>query len=176
MWADIIGCMGKEFLPKTNLKYLYKIKGTEKDPKAKKRIRACILRKEGDTIMEIAEKLDEPYTTVQNWLARIQKNGIRDRYDIKNKGGECYLDDRQLKQLVRDMEKGPESLGYESGLWTMPLLKIHIKKKFGVDYHVYSVWELARRLGFRSVKPRPASPRAAAPEEIEAFKKKLMTR
>ena len=164
--------MAKKFLPNTSLEYLYKVKETENDEKAKKRILACIFRKKGRTIMEISENLDEPYTTIQNWLARIQKNGIRDRYDIKNEGVKCYLNKKQIRELIRDMKKGPEALGYKSGLWTMPLVKIHIKEKFGVDYNVVSVWYLIKRLGFRNVKPRPINPKAATPEEIEAFKKR----
>ena len=164
--------MKKKFLPQTSLSYLRNIKKTETDPKALRRIDACIARKEGRTIQEIADELRTPYATIQYWLKRIEREGIRGRYDIKNKGAQCRLDDGQIRQLVRDIRRGPDKFGYESGLWTMPLLNRHIKKRFNVEYHDYSVWELVRRLGFRYVKPGPASYKAATPGEIKAFKKK----
>ena len=71
------------------------------------------------------------------------------------------------------MKKGPEKLGYGSGPWTMPLLKRRIRETFGVDYHVYSVWGFARRLGFRCAVPRTKNYKAASPEGAEASKKKL---
>ena len=53
----------------------------------------------------------------------------------------------------------------------MLLLKSHIRKTFGVDYHMYSMWEMIRGLGFRCVVPRTKDYRVASLEEAETFKK-----
>ena len=176
IWANFITGMAKTFLPNVSLKRLQDMHKKENDPKAEKRLMACILRKKGMTMQDIAGDIGVSYGTIHNWLGRIEEGGLRMRYDIKNKGADCKLTRRQIGKLVRDMKRGPGKLGYESGPWTMPLLRRHIKEAFGVDYHVYSVWELARRLGFRCVVPRTRNYKAASPEEAEAFKKKAHRR
>ena len=131
----------------------------EKDPKAERRLLACIHRKEGRTIMEIAELVNEPRSTVTDWLKRIEVNGLGDRHDAKNKGAACKLSDRQLEALVEDLKAGPAAAGLGAGAWTMPLVRAHILKKFHAEYHVHSVWDLVRRLGFAHVKPGPRDAR-----------------
>ena len=82
-------------------------------------------------------------------------DGLDGLYDIKNKGAECNLDKCQLTSLVRDLDASPAEVALGAGAWTMPLVRMHIKKKFGVEYHVRSVWDLVLRLGFSRMKPRP---------------------
>ena len=163
--------MAMEFLPDTKISYLRAIEKKEKDFKAKIRILACISRKEGKSIEEISKTFNVPYTTMQNWLKRIEKGGIKNRYDIKNKGAECKLNRKQRRQLARDMDKSPEKFCYGTSLWTTKLVTRHIKNEFGVEYHIRSTLDLVHRLGFRRIKPRPVNPKAATPEEREAFKK-----
>lgn len=161
----------KEFLPNTSIARLRKMQRKETDPKAGRRLLACIHRKEGKTIMEIAELMNEPRSTVTDWLKRIEVNGLSDRRDIKNKGAACKLSDRQLKVLAKDLKAGPAAVGLGAGVWTMPLVRAHILKKFHAEYHVHSVWDLVRRLGFVHIKPRPRDVRGASKAAIKAFKK-----
>ena len=165
--------MARKFLPKVTMARLYYMHRREKDPKAERRLLVCIQRKQGKTIAEISKIMDIPRTTVINWLRNIEKNGLNKRYDIKNKGAACKLTKRQLKALERDLEAGPAAVGLGAGAWTIPLIRTHIKKKFNVEYHVHSVWDLVNRLGFAYIKPRPRDARGASPAEIKDFKKKL---
>ncbi len=164
--------MARRFLPKVTMARLCDMHRKEKDPKAERRLLVCIQRKQGKTIVEISKALDIPRTTVTNWIRNIEKNGLNKRYDIKNKGAACKLTKRQLKALERDLEAGPAAIGLGAGAWTIPLIRTHIKKKFGVEYHVHSVWDLVNRLGFVYIKPRPRDARGASPAEIKDFKKK----
>ena len=164
--------MAKEFLPNVSMARLRSMQKKERNPKARDRLLACIQRKQGMTLVEISETLNVPRSTVTDWMKRIGQNGLGDMYDVKNKGAACKLSKRQLKALERDLQAGPAAVGLGAGAWTIPLIRMHIKKKFRVEYHVHSVWSLVRRLGFARVKPRPRDVRGASPEEIKAFKKK----
>ncbi len=149
--------MARRFLPKVNMARLCDMHRKEKDPKAQSRLVVCIQRKQGKTIAEISKGLNIPRSTVTNWIRNIEKNGLNKRCDIKNKGAACKLTKRQIKALERDLEAGPAAIGLGSGAWTIPLIRTHIKKKFSVEYHVHSVWDLVNRLGFVYIKPRPAT-------------------
>ena len=165
--------MGREkFLPHTKTDYLRKALKKEKDPKARTKLVACIHKKEGKTNVEIADILKVPRSTVGYWLSNISRGGIRRRRAIKRKGAACKLNKEQRKQLVRNMMAGSGKFGLGAGTWTVPLVARHIKKEFGVDYDLHSVWELIRRLGFSYKAPRPANPKRAGPKEREEFKKK----
>ena len=164
--------MAKEFLPNVSVARLRSMQKKEKNPKVRDRLLACMHRKQGKTLVEISDTLNVPRSTVTDWMKRIGRNGLSDMYDVKNKGAACKLSKRQLKALDRDLEAGPAAVGLGAGAWTIPLIRMHIKKKFRVEYHVHSVWSLVRRLGFVHIKPRPRDVRGASPAEIKAFKKK----
>ena len=100
--------MAKDFLPNTSVARLRRMHKKEKDPKAKRRLLACIHRKEGRTIMEIAAAINEPRSTVTDWLRRVGAGGL---HDVKNKGAACKLDKRQFRSLVRDLDAGPAAAG-----------------------------------------------------------------
>ena len=53
----------------------------------------------------------------------------------------------------------------------MPPAREHIKK-FGAEYHIRSVWDLARRRGFAHARPRPRGAGGASPSEAGKSKKK----
>ncbi len=161
-----------KFLPDTNMKKLYKLKKEEENPKVVQRITAYMLKKEGKTLWEISNSIKIPYTTVQNWIDRINKEGIDARYDKKQPGAQCKLDKKQINKLIRDLKKGPQKCGYDTNLWTSPIIQRHIKKIFKTDYNVSSVWALITRLDLHLVAPRPRNDKAATPEEIAVFKKK----
>ena len=164
--------MVKEFLPNVSLTRLRNMQRKEKNRKAGLRLLVCVHRKQGKTIMQIVEATNVPRSTVTDWIKSIGKHGLSKRYDIKNKGAACKLTKRQLKALERDLEAGPVAVGLGAGAWTIPLVRMHIKKKFRVEYHVHSVWDLVNRLGFVYIKPRPRDVRGASPAEIKDFKKK----
>ena len=133
---------------------------------------ACIYRKEGMSITDIAKTLNTPRTNVDRWLSTIALHGLSSRYDIKNKGAKCKLDSKQMTRLVLDLDAGPAAANMGANMWTVPLITKHIKRKFGVDYNTHSVWEMVCRRGFSYKLPRPANPKAANRRERRAFKKK----
>ena len=67
--------MAKDFLPNTSVARLRRMHKKEKDPKARRRLLACIHRKEGRTIMEIAAAINEPRSTVTDCCAGSGRAG-----------------------------------------------------------------------------------------------------
>ena len=143
----------------------------EKDPKAKMILLACIAKKEKMKLKDIAKMLNVPYNTIRGWINRVAKDGLKHRHDIKNKGAACKLDKKQIRKLLRTLDKGPKSAGYESNLWTLRLINKYIKEEFKVDYHDESIWQLLHRLEFVPIVHKPRHPKSATPEERKAFKK-----
>lgn len=148
----------------------------EKDPKAANRLLVYIKRKDGLSIRQICAQMNISYSTIRDWLVRAVAGGLDYRYDEVRPGPQGKLDDRQLEQLKKELIAGPRSCGYESGLWTGPLLADHIRKEYGVQYIANSVREMMHRMGFSCKKPRPRHPKSASELQKKAFKKKQKTR
>jgi len=119
----------------------------------------------------IAASLNKPYSTIRDWLGRAVKNGLGGIYDETSPGATCKLTPRQLEQLRADLIAGPDRCGFASSLWTAPLLAAHVRKRFGVEYAVVSIYDILHRMGFSSRRPRPRHPKAASKSVQTAFKK-----
>ena len=115
--------MAREFLPNVGMEELLRMAKTEKVPKAKTRLSACIQGKASKTCGGIAADLNEPSGAVYGWLRRIEKDGLEARCDKRQKDASCKLDAGQMERLMDDLEKGSAGLGYGAAMWTMPLVR-----------------------------------------------------
>jgi len=92
---------GEGFLPGYTRKDLVTLYRKEKDSKAKIRLLAAILRKEGLTYMEIGQRIKYSSMTIKDWLHRMHKEGIHRRYNKKQPGRPKKLTDEQLEDLKK---------------------------------------------------------------------------
>jgi transposase len=70
------------------------------------------------------------------------------------------LSDDQKKALAAAVEAGPIAAGYQSGVWTGPMIKDWIHQQFGVSYHNHHIPRLLHQLGFSVQRPRKRLARA----------------
>ncbi len=151
--------IGGRFLPNVSAPSLLERHKNETDSKAAARLMAYIRRKKGDSIRQIARQLGRGYSTIRDWLIRAMQLGIQGRYDIKRPGTRMWPDAGNLKQVCADLIAGPRSCGFESEVWTAPLLAVHIKKKYKVDYAVSSIYKTLHMPGlFMQKAPPPKTP------------------
>ena len=135
------------------------------------RIRACIKRKKGMEIPDIAAELEVPYSTVHRWLLAVAREGPSALDRKKSPGAVPYLDDSQCKKLYKIVMKGPGEYGYSGEVWTARRLIPVVKQEFGVEYGERGMQLLLHRIGFASRVPRPRHPKAASNKEKARFKR-----
>ena len=58
-----------------------------------------------------------------------------------------------LRRIERGLKRGPQALGYESGLWTSARVAHLIEKECGVRYHAGHAWRILRQLGWSCQRP-----------------------
>jgi len=163
---------GDEFLPevsKVKLKSLYK---KEKDPKAKIRLLAAILRKEGKSLSKISSSIQKPIMTISDWLRRIQGEGLHRIYSIKQTGKPSILTKKQLDQLEKILDESPEKQGVPFKIWTTSLVQYIIKKVFDVMYKIRNIRKIVKKLGFSLKVPRQKNIKRNE-KSVEDFKKNL---
>lgn len=166
---------GDMFMPDTTIKDMRGTYKKEKNAGAALRLLACIKRKEGHTLRYIGRAINCRFETVGAWLRRMHRLGLKGRYHDKHPGATCKLTPEQLVELKEDLVSGPVKCGFDSGMWTAPMVIIHVRNKFGIQYKSSGMGFLLHRLGFSWRKARPRHPKAASPEQTEEFKKKLHT-
>ena len=153
---------GKDFLPNTSMQSLLDCHKKETDPRSRDRLLAYMQRKDGKTLRVIARNTGRGMATIFRWLERAQNEGIRARYEREGRGRKSLLDESQKKQLISDLESGPEACGFENSHWSSMLVRVHIHNKFGVKYTKGGVLTLLAGLGFRWPKTRPKNPKSVS--------------
>lgn len=143
-----------EFLPSISRENVQKMYKKEKDSKAKLRLLASILRKEGKTLAEISVSIQKPIMTISDWLKGIEKDGLKRIYDVKQSGRPSLLTEDELKKLKEILIESPEKQGIPFKVWTTSLVQYLINKMFDVLYKVRNVLNIVRKLGFSFKIPR----------------------
>ena len=163
---------GEDYLSEWSKPDLIKLYKSEKDGKAKLRLLACIHRKDGKTMQEIADILFQSKMTVHDWLSRIYYEGIENILDDKKSGRPANLTKNQLEKLESALEKKPVDVDIPSIIWTAKLVRFYIVREFDIKYSISQVRRILNSLNFTLKKPRP-SHRKANKELQEEFKKTL---
>ncbi len=161
---------GESFLPNYSSKELTELYHKEEDSKAKVRLLAALLRKEGRTFSEISSFLKYPLTTVRDWLIRLQSEGISRKCNIKQPGRPKRLTDEQIENIKPILSKSPLEQGFPFIIWTTKLVMQLIQMLYNISYKPDQVRRILHRIGFSCQKPRP-SHRKANKNIQEEFKK-----
>ncbi len=115
---------GESFFPDFSIDELKNLYQKELDPKAKIRLLAAILRKEGRTLEEISFTVKHPLTTVGDWLRRLHTEGISRKNNKKPSGRPKRLTGEQIENLKPILFKSPKSRGFRSLSGQQNLLSI----------------------------------------------------
>lgn len=134
------------------------------------RLHALLLLCNNISATQVANLLGQGRRTIQYWLERFRKDGLRGLYDVDRIGRPSILNESHLKQLGKDLRRKPSDFGYAHNMWDGKSLSHHLKKRFNVDLKVRQCQRLFHKLEFRQRKPRPVIAHAD-PAAQDAFKK-----
>ena len=126
---------------------------TDKAPRVALRLQALLLSADGLTPPQIADLLHVHRTRVHAWVCHWNEYGPEGIKEGHRSGRPCELTPKQLQHLHDVVESGPVAYGFNSGVWTSPVLADVIQEEFGVDYHPGHVRKLLHRLGCSVQRP-----------------------
>lgn len=81
------------------------------------------------------------------------------------------LDAAQRDELGALIDAGPLAAGYQSGVWTGPMIGDLIEQRFNTRYHKHNVPRLLHDLGFSIQRPRKRLARADAEKQATWLRK-----
>lgn len=139
---------------------LYKQATREGAYRVARRLHAVVLNMEGRTAPEIASFLKVHRSKVSIWLQRWRRWGMDGILEGHRSGRPKGLSDSQRQILADILDSGPVAYGFQSGVWTCPMVSRVIKEEFSILYHPAHVSRLLRELGFSVQRPKKVLARA----------------
>lgn len=104
---------------------------------------------------EIARRLGVSRSAVSQWAQQIKqrRRGLKGLKRIKPKGRQAYLTDSQWQKVLRDLQRGAQSFGYEDERWTLARIQRLIADRYGVSYNTNYLSEKLRKSGWSVQQP-----------------------
>lgn len=128
------------------------------DAKVFCRANALLWLDDGESAEEVAERLRVSRQTVYNWAIRFQRRG---EFDISARVADGPRRGRPrtahgiIDPLIEEaLDQNPEDFGYNSTIWTAPLLAHYLLEECGIEVSCDSVSLAIRRLRIRWKRPR----------------------
>lgn len=127
-----------------------------------RRARAVLGYLEGRRVIDLAAETGVTRGSVNRWLQWYEALGIDGLVTAIPPGAAPRLTDEQRAALAVVVEAGPLTAGYQSGVWTGPMIGDLIERRFRVRYHNHHIPRLLHQLGFSVQRPRKRLARADA--------------
>jgi len=128
-----------------------------------RRLRAIILcGQKRYTQRKVGEMFEVTENCVTRWVMAYRDGGIEALRPRRWAGGrKPQLKEKQLDRLEKLIESGPESCGFDTGVWTSAMVADLIKAKFKVGFSAGHVRKLLSRLGFSQQYPKQIASEAS---------------
>jgi transposase len=139
------------------------------------RARAILGYIEGRRVVDLAAELDVTRGSVNRWLQWYEAMGVEGLLTGTPPGPSPKLSEAQRDELTAIVEAGPLAAGFQSGVWTGPMVGDLIERRFGVRYHKHNVPRLLHELGFSMQRPRKRLARADAAKQATWLRKTFPT-
>jgi transposase len=124
------------------------------------RLHAVALNMEGKSAPEIAEILKVHRTKVCQWFHRWQQEGIKGMLEGHRCGRPGRLSQEQRQTITDILDSGPVAYGFNSGVWTCPMVCRVMEDEFSIHYHPAHMSKILHELEFSVQRPKEILARA----------------
>ena len=101
----------------------------------------------------VARKVGVHRQSVNRWARQLAAGGRAALRKAPRAGRKPRLSAADRRRIMEGLKRGPEALGYETGLWTSWRVADLIERECGVRYTTVHVWRILRELGWSCQRP-----------------------
>jgi transposase len=127
--------------------------GHSADARYYHRLHGLLLLAAGYSCSEVARFFGEDDTTVQRWVHRFERGGLRALRESFRPGRPRFLDPEQWCQLEVDLRQSPLDFGFTAASWDGSSLSEHLRRRFAVLMGVRQCQRILRQIGWRAREP-----------------------
>lgn len=120
------------------------------------RLQAVVLNMEGKTAPQIAAILKVHRSKVSIWLRNWYFYGVDGVLEGHRSGRPPGLSDHQKQEIADILDSGPVAYGFNTGVWTSPMVRRVIEEEFSITYHPAHVSRILHEIGFSVQCPKKA--------------------
>lgn len=142
-----------ELRKQINIEEVKEMKRKAKSEQEHRRFFAIELLLKGEKRETIVRILELGINSLNLWIKRVNKEGIKGLKTQKGRGAKCRLKEEEKKEIQEDILKSPRSLGYKQSNWTGKLLMRRMREKYGVEYKQANIYVLLKSLGISYQRP-----------------------
>lgn len=117
------------------------------------RLQAVREIREGESPETIARRLGFCRQIVYKWIRRAREQGLRALQRRFAPGAKPRLRPQQICRLKQDVQRPATEFGFVSDLWTIPRLRVLLRREFRVALSRSGLWEFLRREGLSPQRP-----------------------
>jgi len=136
------------------------------------KIAALLLVLEGQRRGWIATLFDMSRNNMDRWIRQVNEAGVPSLEHHPGGGRPARLSAGLQRQLAKDLEEDPRSLGLPRSVWDGPMLAVYLKERFGVQLKVRQAQNWLHRLGY-SLKRAGYVYIQARKEDARTFEREL---
>lgn len=118
-----------------------------------RRLMAAELLRKGVHQAEVARQVGVHRQSVSRWAEELRQGGKRALRKAGRAGRRPRLRPEDLRRIEKALKRGPEALGYETGLWTAARVAHLIEQECKVKYHPSQAWRILGQLGWSCQRP-----------------------
>ena len=118
-----------------------------------RRLEAVRRHAQGEHAAVIAHDLGVGPNAVYMWAKEARLKGVASLKLRPRSGRRVKLAKEHWGTLADKVLAGPKACGFDTELWTLPLISQLIQAEFGVSYHADHLSRFMRRLGFSRQRP-----------------------
>lgn len=155
------------------LRRFIRARASAKDLDGWRRGRAILGYIDKRRVVDLAAECDVTRGSVNRWLQWYEAMGVEGLLTGKPPGPTPKLSAAQREELGALIDAGPLAAGYQSGVWTGPMIGDLIEQRFGARYHKHNVPRLLHGLGFSIQRPRKRLARADAEKQATWIRRKF---
>jgi len=141
----------------------------EKDGRVRQRMMAMKFISQGQTIPQVAGRMDVSERPLRKWLYRFNKQGPNGLSDAPRSGHPPKLNSNQIEKFKQRVRHGVTEQDNVCSLRGRDLQKI-LQKEFNAQYSLGGTYFLLHRFGFSCLCPRQRHPQTDIQAQ-ETFKK-----
>ncbi len=163
----------KNHLTPEQAEKLQKALKEEENGNIRERILILLLLNDGKTQDKIAKFLGCSLNKVSYWCVHGDPDNLESLKDERMKGNHKKATDKYIEILLETIDKEPQELGYEFGIWTAKRLATYLESITGIQLSGSQVRRILERKKYVYLWAKYSLEAKRDPEKRKAFKKKI---